>query len=491
MASGRSFKTDESFLEKLAIGAYGTRRVLSHLEAQGLRPIELERGSTGYKLWKAIKIKRIRVPDILCLANGVRIESRAKTKLVISMSHSVSDEARGWDYGLKNEDYIALVTCVSTGDKPTDWAAMDPVQYIKIKDLREAYQTNHAIVEKAKGAQEGFEIRITWPAAIANDTGTVFHISEDRIQYKRQTDTRIISLALAKKGITLRPLVRVGEFLSRGKILASVVNVTEAIPLGRAIGVNHFLEWLTSVSLPDRYAAAKALSYLSSPDIPLSLLARLQDADEHIYVKLEAAACLMRQNIEEGVNFIRETLKSEYLPHRLEAVIILSEINLPRSAELLQNTLSDSSQDPEIRAGAAWSLGELKDASSLSILMDSFGNVRDVIRIEAARALSKIAHDHLDSVLNAYSMTNELLRPGVAWAISKQSEIQLDDLLHHTPANSLDARQWTAFILGSVKSEQVIGDIERVRNQDPELYFAVTLLWKIMSSWVFNLEEVG
>lgn len=62
----RSFKTDESFLEKLAIGAIGTKKVLENLTKQGHKPVELERGSTGYKIWKSIKIKRVRVPDILC-----------------------------------------------------------------------------------------------------------------------------------------------------------------------------------------------------------------------------------------------------------------------------------------------------------------------------------------------------------------------------------------------------------------------------------------
>ena len=69
----RSFKTDESFLEKLAIGATGTCAVFNDLKRQGHRPIELERGSLGFKIWKSIKIKRLRVPDILCLACGTRI----------------------------------------------------------------------------------------------------------------------------------------------------------------------------------------------------------------------------------------------------------------------------------------------------------------------------------------------------------------------------------------------------------------------------------
>ena len=62
-----NFKSDDSFLRKLAVGAAGTNATINRLKAMGFNPIELERGSTGFKIWKKIKIKRVRVPDILCM----------------------------------------------------------------------------------------------------------------------------------------------------------------------------------------------------------------------------------------------------------------------------------------------------------------------------------------------------------------------------------------------------------------------------------------
>ena len=118
-----TFKRDDSFLEKISIGAVGTQKVFEHLKQDDHIPIELERGSMSYKIWKKIKIKRIRVPDILCVNNGIRIESRAKTKLEITMSHSVSDPERGWDSGLKDNDYVALVVCKKIGERAVDWLA--------------------------------------------------------------------------------------------------------------------------------------------------------------------------------------------------------------------------------------------------------------------------------------------------------------------------------------------------------------------------------
>jgi hypothetical protein len=114
----RAFKTNESFLEKIAIGATGTRRAFADLERQGHDPLELERGSMSFKIWKAIKIKRVRVPDILCLNCGRRVESRAKTKLEITMSHSQSVQERGWDFGLDDDDRIALIHCTRVGPEP-------------------------------------------------------------------------------------------------------------------------------------------------------------------------------------------------------------------------------------------------------------------------------------------------------------------------------------------------------------------------------------
>ena len=109
--AGRHLKTDESFLEKVAMGATGTQRVLDHLSQTGHRPIELERGSTSFKIWQGLKMKRLRIPDVMCVDCGVKVESRAKTRLELSMSHSSADPERAWDYGLDDDDYVALLAC--------------------------------------------------------------------------------------------------------------------------------------------------------------------------------------------------------------------------------------------------------------------------------------------------------------------------------------------------------------------------------------------
>lgn len=52
-----------------------------------------------------------------------------------------------------------------------------------------------------------------------------------------------------------------------------------------------------------------------------------------------------------------------------------------------------------------------------------------------------------------------------------------------------DARRWVAYILGLQNKDALVGQIEELRRRDPEVYFAVTVLWKILASWVYDLEE--
>ncbi len=88
-----AFKVDSSFLRFVTMGALGTRSVMDEMRRAGLKPIELERYSCCNKIW-ATKVKRLRLPDLLCLRTGLRIEVRAKSKLEIKMSDAPNNAAR-------------------------------------------------------------------------------------------------------------------------------------------------------------------------------------------------------------------------------------------------------------------------------------------------------------------------------------------------------------------------------------------------------------
>ena len=60
-----NFKIDDSCLRKLAVGTAGTNATIDRLKTMGFNPIELERGFTGFKIWK-IKISHFRGADPSC-----------------------------------------------------------------------------------------------------------------------------------------------------------------------------------------------------------------------------------------------------------------------------------------------------------------------------------------------------------------------------------------------------------------------------------------
>jgi hypothetical protein len=365
MAMRRSFKSDESFLEKLAIGAAGTQAVMNDLRQQGFHPIELERGSSSWKVWKQIKIKRLRVPDILLLDTATRIEARAKKSLQISMSHSESDPPRGWDRGLLDDDFVALTVCAKAGSRPIDWRASPLVQYIRVKDMRNAWTAGRVLKERPKGAQEGFELRLTWPSAITKHSGQVTAVTPSRLTYQRERDHRSISLSLCQKEIALDALVSPGERVHESQIVASVVPVCQHLPKLPMATKDTYLGWLSSHDVAVRYTAAKALAHFDSSDVQTELLRIEQDDSEHLYVRLEAASSLAGLNAQEGWKWISESLNSPYLENQLETVIILGELRTPQATDLLVSTLLDGSRHAEIRAGAAWAIGEIGDVRGL------------------------------------------------------------------------------------------------------------------------------
>jgi HEAT repeat protein len=220
-----------------------------------------------------------------------------------------------------------------------------------------------------------------------------------------------------------------------------------------------------------------------------ALTRRLNDPDEHIYVRMEAAATLARADKADGWSFIKQRLQDDYATHRLEAVIILAELDKPTSVSLLQSVLSDPIQNAEVRAGAAWSLGELGKPSSIDSLVNAFGELEEVIRIEAARALARFAPAHSKDLIYRLGAANTTLRPGIAWALSKRGSFNVNDLLESRLDD--DSRQWISYILGMRDSQEFINELEALKSQDQEVYFAATVLWKIVSSCISNLEEYG
>lgn len=166
---------------------------------------------------------------------------------------------------------------------------------------------------------------------------------------------------------------------------------------------------------------------------------------------------------------------------------MLAEIRTDKACEMLCNLLEDENQNTEIRAGAAWGLGELNQKNALSALIHSFESTSENIKMEAARALRKLTKDFTSEIVDKFQHSTFIQRPGLAWALSEAESLSIGDLLKCL--SDVDSRHWSAYILGVQGEEKYIGEIEKLKEIDPEVYFATTVLWKIMTSWVYGLKE--
>ena len=268
--------------------------------------------------------------------------------------------------------------------------------------------------------------------------------------------------------------------------MASVIKAEQSVPTTKA-NADYFLANLSSLTLSERYAAAKALNYFNQPKVITALKEKIKVADEDIYVKLEAAASLARLGNKEGYEFIHTFLKDPYLGNVLESVIVLAEIKTDTACKMLCDILLDENYDAEIRAGAAWGLGEQHNKAALTAIVTSFNYVDANIKIEAARALAKLTKNFSNDIIETFEKATSTEKPGIAWALTKSTTINLDQLISNL--KDLDSRHWVSFIIGTHGEERYIAEIEKLKNKDPEVYFAVTLLWKIMTSWTHDLKE--
>ena len=331
-----------------------------------------------------------------------------------------------------------------------------------------------------------------WTCAAANQRSSVLSVEPGKISLspiplaRRQT----IQLSRGKGKITLLPQVKADEIVEVNQIVASVVPVNTKLQCPTSVGEAYFIDKLASVNLSERYAAAKALRYRGYATAKSVLESRMNDADEDIYVQLEAAAALAAYDDPNGWEFIEKKLRSPVmtvpLETQLETVIVASEIPKSRSEQLLIEVLRDSQRDEELRAGAAWALGQFASATSATALVDTFNSSPLEIKVEAARALLRIAEPQIPHLIDLLKNGDPAKRDGLSWVLARTGQFNPSDIVVGADDN---LRKWVSYVVGYGKDNFVQGDVDVICKADPEVYFAASVLWQIVESWINDLRE--
>ncbi len=351
------FKADASFLRFLSMGAAGVQRTMETLRRGGFVPIELERYCGSNKIWST-KIKRLRVPDLLCVKTGLRVEVRAKTELKIRMSDTPSNPERAWDAGLRNDDLVAFVACSFHDGRPI--AADEPV-FLTVAALRSSVRSS--TLGPPKSASEGAERDRTWPATVPSRDGTVLAVNTDRIIVQMHADR-----ARGERRQTYRLKGR-NAYVGTGETFKAHTAMISGVPpsladLSSSLNLDYDpIPSLGSSSDVDRYAAVRALAHRHDLGARrTTVLENVIDGKGDDRVVLEAAGVAASLGSAHGEAWLSQFIwtNDDRPDLRMEAVFILTELgDTPFAREHLTRIAGCRRfRDDELRQAAVWGLGK-------------------------------------------------------------------------------------------------------------------------------------
>lgn len=369
-----SFKVDSSFLKYLTMGASATLRVMQLMRDAGLQPIELERYASTNKIW-ATKVKRLRLPDLLCLRTGLRVEVRGKSKLELRMSDAPNNRQRRWFSGMRSNDLITFVKC-ETGTEKVITA--EEAEFFWVGDLRRSFA--QAKLGSRKSAAEGSEQDVCWPTTVAKANGVVLAVSKSQIKVELDSGRRQ-TYQLGRK----TPYVAEFELFEGGtQFLAGAPKRKASL---NAMPLSHWNPRSEQKSAIDRFVCAKALGQIGTKqDWPLL---HKMEADKDPRVALEASAALANLGDPTGLARIGATIEAPSVDFlRMESVFILGEIRgtlADEAARLLEEVAASVVYPDEVCQAAIWCLGH-KGHGKYGRLIQFLGGPTENQRLHAIAA---------------------------------------------------------------------------------------------------------
>lgn len=413
-----AFKPDASFFRKIATGAVGTRAIHADLSRYGHQVVELERGAMDTKLWKEVKRKRVRIPDLVCTRCGIRIESRAKTRAELSMSHSPTDASRAWDFGMVDDDWIAFPVCEVADEKYWStgklgattsywhernwvrWHVQGWINYFPVQTFRVV----PSATTTTKGVTEGSETSIAWNATFATNSGSV-----EVVQGPTSSPGSTELAVAAKRRITIRRnhdghrqtrsipanqtiLVDPGDEVRVNQVIAATVEPLQARAMGcrGALPAGHIMRLLRSRERTLRFTGVKLARLRREQDIRDTIQELTADPEEDVYIRLEGVAYLASVGGESAQALFQPYLGSTDQQTQLEAVIALGETATPEAVEVLGAILDGNDQPYFLRSAAAWCLGRFGDQSAAQHLVRAFSDIDRDLRDEALEGIISV-----------------------------------------------------------------------------------------------------
>jgi len=389
------FKEDADFARFVSMGASGTAAVARHLrERHGHQTIELERYAMANKVWQT-KVKRLRLPDLLCAACGRRVESRAKSALAIVLSDSDTPGREWYAGGLRDDDLYAFIRA--------DLSTFPPVvgQPVFFSSAALHYAFPYAKRTSRKAASQGAEVTLAWPSWVPGKSGWFRGVDEqDRIVCEFDDGSRRAYWQWRNWPVRRTYLEAGARIEGDDTMVAGVVEQPGPLTCSGAV-------WDVETDLQAEdpttvYAAVKAAGILADERLLGALVTIAQRDRVDWRVRLEVYASLARLDPTGWTKPISALALDPRRPdeQRMEAVFVLSEIPTSEAASALAEvaTLGDDG-DSELRAAAVWGLGRGVPPRP-DLLLPFACDPVDLVGLHAIVALQEIPAELLPTLLD-------------------------------------------------------------------------------------------
>jgi hypothetical protein len=454
------------------MGAAGTAKVGQVLRNEhGHRPVELERYAMANKVWQT-KVKRLRLPDLVCLQCGLRVESRAKSKLGIILSHSERPGRRWNEGGMRPQDLYAF----AHADPARDIPVVGKPVFFTAAALNAS--VTRAKLSAPKAASEGSEMTMSWACWVAERAGVFQGVdSENRLvcrwdggkftrywQWDRWGDQRFV-------------YVRPEEVLVAGEtMIAGIVAPAPSLACpGRTWDV---AAALGASDQAERYAAVKAVGIEGRADLAEELMS-IESRETDWRIKLEALVSLARLDPERWTSRIGQRANAfiDSDEARMEAVFALSEVPTDEAAQALAAVANDAANPTELRSAAAWGLGRGAKPRP-DLLLPLTADEDPLISLHAIVGLQTLPDELVPQLVRRLGAGDDRGAASAACLLSRHRRVEalLDAARGHG-----EARLWALGALGELPPDQVQAaggelEAEMVRTLEP--------LWHAQRNWL-------
>lgn len=442
------FKEDADFARFVAMGAVGAAVAADVLrERHGHRPIELERYAMANKVWQT-KVKRLRLPDLVCTRCGLRVEARAKSKLAVVLSHSDSPGRRWDEGGMRDTDLYAFMRVRSDPEEFPPVVA-EPV-WFSTAALRATAE--HAKPSSRKSQSEGSEVTLSWNSWSPKFGGTFERVDEDgRIIVHKETGRRMSYWQWRDWPGDQHLYMEPGEQFEPGEQLVAGI----VAPPGSLACPGTTWDLAAAVQSPDdveRLAAIRAISS-DSESRAVSLLSRVaRDAEEDWRIRLEAQIGLARSEPATWVPLIYTTASSSDEQDRsMEAALALAEIEATEALEALCDLAANESLHEDLRAAAAWGAGQGAAANPDRLLPLILDDTR-LVALHAAAAMDSISEAAGMELLAWLSSDDQHRAVAAANVLARNGRV---DVLIDAYELGEPTRSWALYALGGMDASIV------------------------------------